>query len=118
MELTPELVELLIARLVPPDDREVVANLLAVYGRQPYEREPVRVRVALLKLSEGNVDRLRTLLADAQRDYRDVLAWAEYPAEMAGPVTGVSSAEQTRIRQADRGQYLAWLAKHTGQSRP
>ena len=118
MELTPELVDLLIARLVPAEGRAIVSNLLADYGRQPHEREPLRVRVALLKLSEGNLDRLRALIADAQRDYRDVLAWAEYPAEMASPASGLSSADQARIREADRGQYLAWLTEHTGHSRP
>ena len=63
----------------------------------------------MLKLSEGNLERLRTLVADAKRDYRDVLAWAEYPTEIAGPSWRLSHTDQARIRAADRAQYLACL---------
>ena len=70
------------------------------------------MRVAALKLSEGSPDRLRELIAHAKRDYRDVLAWAEYPEEMRGFTWRLPPDEQARIRTADRAQYLAWLAAH------
>src|SRR6266581_2163750 len=56
-------------------------ELLDDYGVESYERERERVQLAILKLSEGNEEKLRELVAVAKRDYRDVLFWAEYPEE-------------------------------------
>ena len=109
MQLTPELLEAVVAGLFPPEARSEVAAVLSSYGVQPHEREPVRVRVAALKLSGGNLERLREVIGLAQRDYRDVIAWAEYPAEIRSPVGGLSTGDQRRIRAGDRDQYLAWL---------
>jgi|SRR5207249_9860493 len=58
-----------------------VLELLDGYGFESYERERERVQLAILKLSEGNEDKLREFIAVAKRDYRDVLFWAENPAE-------------------------------------
>ena len=112
MELTAALVEALVARLFAPGVRAEAASVLAQYGTQTHEREEIRVRVAALKLSEGSPTRLRELVAHAKRDYRDVLAWAEYPEEMRSLTWRLPPAEQARIRTADRAQYLAWLAAH------
>jgi hypothetical protein len=112
VELTAALVEALIARLFRPEVRAEAANVLAHYGTEAHEREEIRVRVAALKLSEGSLDRLRELMASAKQDYRDVLAWAEYPEELRSPTWRLPAAEQARIRTADRAQYLAWLAAH------
>ena len=112
MELTAALVEALVARLFSPEARADAASVLAQYSTQPHEREAIRVRVAALKLSEGSLDRLRELMASAKRDYRDVLAWAEYPEELRSPTWRLPTAEQARIRTADRLQYLAWLDAH------
>ena len=112
MELSAALLEALVDRLFAPEVRGEAAGLLAQYGTQPHEREAIRVRVAALKLSEGSVERLQELIVRAKRDYRDVLAWAEYPEEMRSLTWRLPPAEQTRIRRADRAQYLAWLAAH------
>src|SRR6266567_4641260 len=81
---------------MPPSCNEVVAvvqktfpeaahprvlELRASYGVESYERERERVQLAILKLSEGNEEKLREFVAVAKRDYRDVLFWAEYPEE-------------------------------------
>jgi len=58
-----------------------VLELLDGYGIESYERERERVQLAILKLSEGNEEKLREFVAVAKRDYRDVLFWAEYPEE-------------------------------------
>ena len=112
MELTAGLVEALVARLFTTEARAEAAKVLTQYGTQAHEREEIRVRVAALKLSEGSLDRLRELMASAKRDYRDVLAWAEYPEELRTPTWRLPAAEQARIRTADRAQYLAWLEAH------
>jgi hypothetical protein len=58
-----------------------VLELLNAYGVESYERERERVQLAILKLSEGNEEKLREFVAVAKRDYRDVLFWAENPEE-------------------------------------
>jgi len=54
-----------------------VLELLDTYGVESHERERERVQLAILKLSEGNEEKLREFLAIAKRDYRDVLFWEE-----------------------------------------
>ena len=47
-------------------------------------------------------------------DWRDVLAYAEYPAEMkTGPIKmrDMSEEEAQSLRQKDREQYEKWLKK-------
>ena len=56
-------------------------ELLDTYGVESHERERVRVQLAIVKLSEGNEEKLREFVAVAKRDYRDVLFWAENPEE-------------------------------------
>src|SRR5256885_4306066 len=58
-----------------------VLVLLDAYGVESHERERERVQLAILKLSEGNEEKLREFVAVAKRDYRDVLLWAESPEE-------------------------------------
>jgi hypothetical protein len=113
IELTPGLVRLLVERLFPLEERGAVDAIIGRYGSAPHEREAVRVRVAALKLSGGKLSELERVIAHAQRDYRDVLAWAEYPEELIQPTWRLPEGQVARIRGADRAQYLAWLAQHT-----
>jgi hypothetical protein len=48
---------------------------------------PDRVRRAVLKLSEGDLGRLRHYAGEARKDFRDVLYWAEYPPDPDAPKT-------------------------------
>ena len=68
-----------------------------------------RVQLALIKLSDGNVDKLREFIQVAKIDWRHVLAWAEYPEEIMLPTWRMESEKVTKIRQRDRQQYLNWL---------
>ena len=61
--------------------RARVIELLDTYGVESHEREREGVQLAILKLSEGNEEKLREFVAIAKRDYRDVLFWAENPDE-------------------------------------
>src|ERR1039457_4550016 len=56
---------------------EQVTAELAEYGKD--ERNPSRVRLAILKLSAGDIEALRRYVKVANEDARDVIAWAEYP---------------------------------------
>jgi hypothetical protein len=70
-----------VQKMFPESAHERLLELLATYGVESYERERERVQLAILKLSEGNVEKLREFVAVAKRDYRDVLFWAENPEE-------------------------------------
>ncbi len=64
-----------------------------------------RVRLAILKLSEGDIDRLPKLVELAGIDARDVLGEAEYPRQMRHP-PGMATPEMIL---ADRADYEDWL---------
>jgi len=70
-----------ILKTFPETSHSRVLELLDTYGVESYERERERVQLAILKLSEGNQEKLREFITVAKRDYRDVLFWAEYPEE-------------------------------------
>jgi len=94
---------------MPPDQ---VMRILDQYGVDKYEQERERVQLAVLKLSEGRFERLPDLVKTAKGDFRDVLAWAEYPEEFKLGYTNMKrlSKEQARqIRLQDRQQYIKWL---------
>ena len=57
-----------------PGSEAAAAALAAVEGE--------RVQLAVLALSEGDPARLAGLVEAARQDWRDVVAWAEYPDEM------------------------------------
>jgi hypothetical protein len=70
-----------------------------------------RVKLAVLKLSEGLLDSVHQNLDAARREWRDVIAHAEYPNYMqrvSGP-SAVSSDQRSEIIRADWEQYDAWL---------
>lgn len=106
-----EALEKKIHQLSPGDPQQIVQQL-STYGTEQHEREPERVRLAILKLCAEDVHRLDDLVEAAKRDYRDVIAWAEYPEEIkAGylAVSKLSPEEQAALRKRDREQYVKWL---------
>lgn len=110
MELTQAVVDRIVAALFP-EQPGLAHEVLARYGRPGIDREILRVRVAALRVSEGNLAKLEKTVAAALVDYRDVLAWAEYPVELVNPTWDMPAADVTRIRAADRLQYRDWLAR-------
>ncbi|OQY23984.1 MAG: hypothetical protein B6I35_02475 [Anaerolineaceae bacterium 4572_32.2] len=96
----------------PSVDAKEVMDVLDRYGVKSSERGRVRVQLAILKLSAGQRERLPELVEMAQSDYRDALAYAEYPEEMQLGFVGMSnlSPEEAKfVRQRDREQYVEWL---------
>ena len=49
------------------------------YGTQPHEQEALRVRLAVIKLSGDDLEKIEHNTTRAKQDDRDVLAWAESP---------------------------------------
>ncbi|MDY7039408.1 MAG: hypothetical protein SVX38_00945 [Chloroflexota bacterium] len=87
-------------------------KILDQYGVEKYEGGRNRVHLAIIKVSEGELSRLPELVKVAKADYRDVLAWAEYPRQIKIGFVGMkrlSPDEAEAIRREDREQYLQWL---------
>jgi len=87
--------------------------ILAEYGTQPWHREPARVQIAALKLAEGSIEKLRAAIDQAKRDYREVLAPAEYPkfSHYGFRAVRLRSGERQKIYTDDWQQYQQWLKK-------
>ena len=86
--------------------------MLDLYGTKAHETEVDRVHMALLKLSNGVKSELDALVGMAKTDYRDILAYAEYPAQMSlglRKADGSNAEAVERAIQSDEQQYRAWL---------
>ena len=93
-----------------PDEvcRRKAADILERYGPGPYDKEPDRVRLAILKLSGSDLEKLQRNTNRARQDYRDVLAWAEYPRQ-SRHWSVPAGDEKSRMVKADRQEYEDWL---------
>ena len=86
----------------------MVTEALNEYG----QKERLRVQLAVLKLSNGNLATLRDHVAVARQDFRDVLVAAEYPEYSKQGMMEVPKMpveEQRRITESDWAQYEAWI---------
>ena len=63
------------------EKRKKAAELLLSYGEQALENEAERVRLDILNLCCGEVERVQELVKMAKRDYRDLIVAAEYTAQ-------------------------------------
>ena len=91
-------------------DAELLRLALQDFG----DKESERVQIAILKLSEGDPKKLIDYIDAARIDYRDVLAWAEYPEQMQSGKSRFNTpmGEYDAVLKRDRLQYEAWLASH------
>lgn len=72
--------------------------------------EKYRVALAILKLcEEDGKESPDSFIESAERDYRDVLMWAEYPNEMNLDSWKEPAEKVKSVRNADRKQYDEWL---------
>lgn len=106
-------VERIVRRDFPADRAAEVLATLEEYGTETWQRETHRVRLAALKLAAGDLKRLRYEIEGAKRDYRDVLAPAEYPGytKRMFRIGKLAPDEQQRIIDADWRQYQDWLTR-------
>lgn len=89
-----------IERDFPADARSEVLAIVDQYGGETHDREPERVRLAIVGLAAGDREQLPRLLYAAKYDYRDVLCWAD-----AGPL---SAAQGEQLRAAARKLLARW----------
>ncbi len=60
-------------------DVSLALSMVEEFGKQSWNKPSPRVHLAILKLADGDLDRLLDATKAAIEDYRDVLAAAEYP---------------------------------------
>ena len=70
-----------------------------------------RIAVSILKLAEGNINELDQLVKQANIDFRDILAWAEYPRVMKAGFGELTAEEEKFANKADWDEYQNWLNK-------
>jgi hypothetical protein len=111
-----------VRKIFPDQDAGLIMEILDQYGLESYETGRTRVQLAILKVfqegaadkegSDERLERLRRLVRVAKSDYRDVLAWAEYPEESKKGFVGMkalSPQEAKELREQDREGYRRWL---------
>jgi len=105
-KLLPRILE----KLFPDqDEREAVSEILGQYGHSEFQREWDRVKMAILKLAGKSPERVRYYTLMACRDYRDVLAAAEYPKQMGHyPWIEKDPKRLAQIQKEDLQQYTDW----------
>jgi hypothetical protein len=105
-------VERVVKRDYPASQFSAVMVALGEYGQGRGQNESARVRLAILKLAGGNLKSLRATVKTANEDYRDVLAYAEYPAyfQKISP-SEVDTNRKQRVIDADWQQYREWLLR-------
>ena len=91
--------------LFPDRHRRAEARaILDTYGIENHEQEPVRVRLAILKLSDANLAEIKKTIDLAKQDFRDVLSWAEYPRQ-SRKWSMPDGPEKQKLVEADRTEY-------------
>jgi len=96
-----------VAEQFPDEDQAQILALLNQYESESAAGR-LRVQLAVLKLSEGNLSQLRKYLEVARTDYRDVLFWAETP-ERAKAVGERIVQSQRREAQDNFRRYVILL---------
>jgi hypothetical protein len=90
----------------------IVLSILEEFGKQEWNRPSARVRLAILKLANGDLDRLLDETKTAIDDYRDVLSAAEYPRYSREIGFGdVSDGAKQAVMEDDWRQYRDWLER-------
>lgn len=106
--MTPDKLLAKIRQVFPDADPEDVQRQLDEYTGP----DRLRVQLAIVKLSDEDHRDSPTHYLDAARaDYRDVLAWAEYPQQLRPDWFTLSVTERAKVLKADRQQYARWLAR-------
>lgn len=101
--------ERVIARDYPSPSIEEVKQVLARYGGESWHREPLRVRMACLKVADGSVSALHRAVGIACDDYRDMLSMAEYRRYMLTP----DAAAKGKAIEGDWAELQAWLNRES-----
>lgn len=111
MDEKEKLLDAIMRKLFPDTSlRSEISSILNTYGRADWQAEGPRVKLAILKLSNGKPAQIRYYTVQACRDYRDILATAETPKQLANPYVRKNDPElYARLGEEDRKQYEDWI---------
>lgn len=111
MELKRDTVFKKVRQIFPERDLQEIIACLEAYGTESYEKGKYRVYLAILKpCDEENLSGPTYYVKAAKQDFRDILAWAEYPNQMKlGPTNNPEKSAQ--LAKMDKEQYHAWSSK-------
>jgi hypothetical protein len=112
-QVTPDDVERIVCRDFMAEEYPAVTAMLGELRTARWHREPTRVQLAVLKVANGSLQKLRACIDSAKRDYRDALAAAGYPAycKIGFRVRELPEKERRRIIDEDWRQYEEWLKR-------
>ena len=100
-----------IRQVFPDRDAKEILTSLEAYGTESYETGKYRVYLAILKLcDEEKLSDPSSYVRAAKQDFRDVVAWAEYPNQMKFGLAR-DPKESAKLIKQDAEQYQAWLKK-------
>ena len=102
-------VDRIIERDFAPQDRDDLEVLLSDLDQSLSPR----VLIAVLKLADGDMRKFESNLEAAHADWRDVIAYAEYPAYMKATAGAqrLSHERRDELVEADWEQYQSWLTR-------
>ena len=111
-KITKDDVQRIIRRDFGTDQVERVNAILGRYGQKDFHCEPDRVHLAILKMAQGDIEKVESCTTTACSDYRDVLVAAEYRryADLTWPGRSTPALEQ-KATEEDRVEYQAWLVR-------
>lgn len=115
MQPTPNFAAEDVSRIATRDfasDANVALKVLARYGAESWQRERHRVQLAILKIADGDFDRLTAATETACGDYRDILTAAEYATYAALATDELDDEEAEKQAECrDLEQYNQWLRR-------
>jgi hypothetical protein len=92
--------------LLNAQDRAAVLAMLAAYSGP----EPDRVKLGVLKAADCNIEKVRSLLALAEDDWRDLLCEAEYPlSSRKWDLKDKAPEKYQALLAKEQDQYEQWL---------
>lgn len=99
----------IIQREFPQMGSDEIESILSTY-KSATDEGSNRVYAAILKLSNGDIELLKTYVQKANHDYRDIIALAEYPNYSACAFEDdLPEEKEEQLINDDWLQYEAWF---------
>lgn len=96
--------------LFPDEELHEIMLILDDYGHDTYQQVAPRIQMAVLRMCNGKVNRLRAYMDTARGDFRDVLAVAEYPRQFRnGMIDSEAKTSEADAATKDYEAYQSWL---------
>ena len=109
--ITDSDIKRIVRREFPQFDFTEIEDILKMYKSES-DRGKNRVYASILKLSNGNIELVKKYVEKANKDYRDVIALAEYPSYSEHAFDdNLPTEKKKQLINDDWKQYEAWINK-------